>query len=160
MLKAIETRYKGYRFRSRLEARYAVFFDALGVRWEYEKEGFDLGEAGLYLPDFWLPQVKMWAEVKPEQFTDKELFKCMVLAQQSEQPVLLLVGVPQNAPYDAIEIEPDGNPRTIEYCLTSWYLDEHRFYCSPVSCDDWMFDDTAIAAEAARSARFEHGQRG
>jgi hypothetical protein len=44
VIKAIETRYKGYRFRSRLEARWAVFFDALGVEWEYEKEGFDLGE--------------------------------------------------------------------------------------------------------------------
>ena len=35
-LKAIETEYKGYRFRSRLEARWAVFFDACGVKWEYE----------------------------------------------------------------------------------------------------------------------------
>ena len=46
MIKAIETQYKGYRFRSRLEARWAVFFDALQVRWDYELEGFDLGEMG------------------------------------------------------------------------------------------------------------------
>ena len=52
MIKAIQTRYKGYHFRSRLEARWAVFFDALGLEWEYEPEGFDLGEAGWYLPDF------------------------------------------------------------------------------------------------------------
>ena len=32
--KAIETKYKGFRFRSRLEARWAVFFDALGIEWE------------------------------------------------------------------------------------------------------------------------------
>ena len=64
-IKAIETVYKGYRFRSRLEARWAVFFDALGVKWEYEKEGFDLGEAGWYLPDFWLPELGVWAEIKP-----------------------------------------------------------------------------------------------
>ena len=32
-MKVMETRYKGCRFRSRLEARWAVFFDALGVRW-------------------------------------------------------------------------------------------------------------------------------
>ena len=55
-IKAIETEYKGYRFRSRLEARWAVFFDALGVQWFYEHEGFDLGKSGWYLPDFWLPQ--------------------------------------------------------------------------------------------------------
>ncbi|MBK9515513.1 MAG: hypothetical protein IPO05_18320 [Flavobacteriales bacterium] len=52
MIKPIETRYKGYRFRSRLEARWAVFFDALGLEWEYEPEGFDLGDGVYYLPDF------------------------------------------------------------------------------------------------------------
>jgi hypothetical protein len=59
-IKAIETSYKGYRFRSRLEARWAVFFDALGWEWDYEPEGFELeiatGDGELkharYLPDF------------------------------------------------------------------------------------------------------------
>ena len=32
-IKAIETRYNGYRFRSRTEARWAVFFDAFGIRY-------------------------------------------------------------------------------------------------------------------------------
>ncbi len=65
MIKAIETEYKGYRFRSRLEARWAVFFDTLGIAWEYEREGYDLGEAGWYLPDFWLPECHTWLEIKP-----------------------------------------------------------------------------------------------
>lgn len=56
MIKPIETSYKGYLFRSRLEARWAVFFDDLGIDWEYENEGYDLGEFGWYLPDFWLPR--------------------------------------------------------------------------------------------------------
>ena len=51
-IKPIETIYKGYRFRSRLEARWAVFFDALGVKWEYEPEGFELPSGKRYLPDF------------------------------------------------------------------------------------------------------------
>lgn len=54
ILKAINTEYKGYRFRSRLEARWAVFFDACGVEWEYEPEGYDLGDGIYYLPDFLL----------------------------------------------------------------------------------------------------------
>ena len=54
MIKAIPTEYKGYRFRSRLEARWAVFFDACGADWEYEPEGFDLGDGTYYLPDFLL----------------------------------------------------------------------------------------------------------
>jgi len=64
-IKAIETVYKGYRFRSRLEARWAVFFDALGLEWGYEVEGLDLG--GLwYLPDFYIPDLEYrWIEIKP-----------------------------------------------------------------------------------------------
>ncbi len=51
-IKPIETEYKGYRFRSRLEARWAVFFETLGVEWEYEPEGFQLPSGTCYLPDF------------------------------------------------------------------------------------------------------------
>ncbi len=47
-IKAIETRYKGYRFRSRLEARWAVYFDTLGWKWEYEKEGYDFSALRRY----------------------------------------------------------------------------------------------------------------
>lgn len=35
-MKAIPTRYKGMMFRSRLEARWAAFFDELELSWEYE----------------------------------------------------------------------------------------------------------------------------
>ncbi len=38
-IKAIDTVYNGYKFRSRLEARWAVFFDAAGIKYEYEPEG-------------------------------------------------------------------------------------------------------------------------
>lgn len=65
-IKAIETRYAGCRFRSRLEARWAVFFDTLGIEWQYEPEGFEL-PSGWYLPDFLLSlkQGRVWFEVKP-----------------------------------------------------------------------------------------------
>jgi len=82
-MKAIETRYKGYRFRSRLEARWAVFFDAADIEWQYEKEGFNLSwrlslKEGTfsYLPDFWLPEFGLWAEVKG-QLNDDELVKLL-----------------------------------------------------------------------------------
>ncbi len=51
-IKPIETIYNGYRFRSRLEARWAVFLDSLGVKYEYEPEGFELPDGTRYLPDF------------------------------------------------------------------------------------------------------------
>lgn len=55
-IKAIQTRYAGCHFRSRLEARWAVFFDALGIEWQYEPQGFEVS-SGRYLPDFYLPNV-------------------------------------------------------------------------------------------------------
>lgn len=64
-IKAIETIYNGYRFRSRLEARWAVFFDSLGVEYQYEPEGFVLNDGTPYLPDFYLPNQGMWIEIKP-----------------------------------------------------------------------------------------------
>lgn len=64
-IKAIETVYNGYRFRSRLEARWAVFFDSAGIEYQYEPEGFVLSNGECYLPDFYLPQFHMYAEIKP-----------------------------------------------------------------------------------------------
>lgn len=62
----LETTYRGQKFRSRLEARFAIFFDALNCEWQYEPEGFQL-PSGNYLPDFYLPKVEggTWIEVKP-----------------------------------------------------------------------------------------------
>lgn len=70
---AIPTMYNGVQFRSRLEARWAAFFDLCGWRWEYEP--FDLNG---WIPDFivnpsvsepewlrthpWLVEVKPWGE--------------------------------------------------------------------------------------------------
>lgn len=59
----IETEYRGYRFRSRLEARWAVYFDTMEYTWEYEPEGFHL-KSGDYLPDFRIDGESWW-EVKP-----------------------------------------------------------------------------------------------
>jgi hypothetical protein len=66
-IKAIETHYDGFRFRSRLEARWAVFFNKADMEYHYELEGLRVDTAigrVNYLPDFWLPFPGQWAEVK------------------------------------------------------------------------------------------------
>jgi hypothetical protein len=74
VVRAIPTSYKGFLFRSRLEARYALFFDELGLKWEYEPEGFELPGGVRYLPDFCVqtPQgARIWYEIKrPNTPTD------------------------------------------------------------------------------------------
>lgn len=72
-MKAIETFYNGYRFRSRLEARWAVFFDSLRIPYLYEPEGF-LIHGVRYLPDFYLPDSKQFFEVKG-QMSDRDMEK-------------------------------------------------------------------------------------
>jgi hypothetical protein len=108
-MKAIETRYKGYRFRSRLEARWAVFFDAIGARWEYEREAYDLGaDVGCYLPDFFVymsptweraritPGAGYWIEIKPVEPTSLERTKLAALAHLTNHHSYLMVGPPGN----------------------------------------------------------------
>ena len=63
-IKPIETHYAGCRFRSRLEARWAVVFETLGLKWEYEPEGYVVDEVP-YLPDFWIPEWNTFIEIKP-----------------------------------------------------------------------------------------------
>jgi hypothetical protein len=64
VIKAIETTYAGIKFRSRLEARWAVIFDQTGISWTYEPEGYRLSDGQWYLPDFYLTDLDVWVEVK------------------------------------------------------------------------------------------------
>jgi hypothetical protein len=83
VIKAINTEYKGYKFRSRLEARFAVFLDAMNITWDYEVQGYTLPINGNYLPDFYLPNgglapgysKPLWIEVKAGQPTADEVNK-------------------------------------------------------------------------------------
>ncbi len=85
-MRIIETFFDGYRFRSRLEARWAVFFNTLGVKYEYEKEGYDL-DGVWYLPDFWLPELDFFVEIKGKEPTKEEERKRLLLATQSGKDV-------------------------------------------------------------------------
>jgi hypothetical protein len=91
-MKAIETTYKGCRFRSRLEARWAVFFGNLNLIWEYEKEGFYLENSEKYLPDFWLPELDCFFEVKGSLPTDDEKRKAHLLSAESKKLVVIASG--------------------------------------------------------------------
>lgn len=178
--KAIQTKYKGYKFRSRTEARWGVYFDALGITWEYEKEGFSL-PSGAYLPDFWLPQVAMWAEVKGKTFTRDELQLCIELVSVTQHPVLLLDGAPDFRTYFAIE-HPEYNHGMWDIPVVEHDIPVHRYWETErrffedsrdsieAGCEDraiwpenWSFQTNPTfigeaAVKAARSARFEHGE--
>lgn len=90
---ALPTLYNGVLYRSRLEARWARCFDQIALRHEYEPQGFKTS-FGNYLPDFWLPQLSAFAEVKPVAFTREQLGKCAEVAHGTRCPFVLLVEQP------------------------------------------------------------------
>jgi hypothetical protein len=135
-IKAIETRYKGYRFRSRLEARWAVFWDEMCIGYEYEKEGFDLGDLGYYLPDFWIPAQRAWVEIKGQAPTEGELAKCARLAERGDLVFLLYGNI--------------GEHRGIGWAAAA----EGDVLCKPFTVS--LSDPSMRAAFiAARGARFD-----
>lgn len=168
-MKAINTIYKGYRFRSRLEAKYAVFFDALGIRWEYENEGYVFENGDCYLPDFWLPSFNggMYVEVKPTELSSEEMSLCWQLCTESQFGVWVAVGLPDFKMYEVIYWERncpmlgDGIP-----CVGRFK--NRMFAMSGMGEPGKLLSSiwhTSIgekykkAVEAAKQARFEHGEK-
>lgn len=143
-LQPIETRYRGYRFRSRLEARWAVFFDALNIKWEYEAQGFSLNGVP-YLPDFWLPFLRggMFAEVKAAELTTEEDHKARLLCLLSGHDIWLCVGVPDLRNY--VLYSPAFSDSKIK----------RRYGHPPFDREQYL-----LAVQAARGARFEYGESG
>lgn len=88
---SIDTAYHGRLFRSRIEARWAVFLNALGVAWEYERQGYPL-RSGPYLPDFWLPRQEAWLEIKGEPPSAREASLARELAGHTGAAVYLFFG--------------------------------------------------------------------
>ena len=93
---SVPTEYAGHLFRSRLEARWCVFFDTAGIAWEYEAPGFAISRGGRlltnYLPDFYLPEAGHYAECKgflyPDAFA-RTMLIARALAKRGADLVLL-----------------------------------------------------------------------
>lgn len=97
-MKALETFYNGIKYRSRLEARWAVYFDHLGIKYEYEPEGFTDSMGSNYLPDFYLPDVYyrktvkkgIYIEIKPSSYVDEQVKS----SSWFNEPLFLFKGPP------------------------------------------------------------------
>lgn len=179
-------RYRGYRFRSRLEARLAVFFDAAKIRWLYEPQGFVVN-GHPYLPDFHLPGLRCYFEVKAT--SDYDLTFLQLFAHEVGEDVVVAEGGipdpsewicepnihlryvhssrPEELPdgfiddmawgYKDMFLECDGCGRIRimnEVCST---MKDNCGYCGDIG-SRWM--PLSHALEAARAARFEHGENG
>ena len=122
-----ETLYKGIQFRSRLEARWAVFFDALGLKWEYEPEGYRMDDGTCYLPDFYVHDIKghvgkaphgdgIFVEVKGELGeADKNKLN------RFQYPIYVVGNLPKSQnPWTDVTIEFEKQPR---YMFSEYTVD-------------------------------------
>jgi hypothetical protein len=96
MIQAQPTVYRGIRFRSKTEARWAVFFDNLDITWVYEPTRQQIS-SGTYHVDFYIPDWDVYVEVKGSDPTDLEIRKCVDLASVEHKKVLLLQNTPGNS---------------------------------------------------------------
>ena len=100
-IKAIKTIYNGIEFRSRLEARWALFFDYCKIQYNYEIEGYTFNGIN-YLPDFYLSESQIWVEVKPnlDFLNDKNANeKILGFSKSMEKAVIVFVDIPSKAKY-------------------------------------------------------------
>lgn len=170
-IKAIETVYNGYKFRSRLEARWAVFFDAMGIEYEYEPEGYVLQNGDTYLPDFLIyvkhrSQTDEWEPIYAEVkgiLSPRDEAKC---SEFSIVKPLILLG---NLPGDINEYTEKFSSSNCFHSFTYIDADTWAAYFSkkggiPIICT-WEDDDfdggesMNKALKIARQARFEHGEK-
>lgn len=181
-IKSIETHYDGYRFRSRAEARWAVFFNAAKIKYIYEPEGFILSTNDAYLPDFYLPDSKEYFEVKPAD--DSDLSKPIQFIKDTDKP--LVIGYADftfQAPYhygdghySGVGDKKGSCLYKCVYCHNFFFLDDSSIWdCS--GCGKWdeghdriisgelhVREDASTAStilnavKIAKSARFEHGE--
>lgn len=184
-LKAIDTYWNGLYFRSRLEARWAVFYDKLGIRYEYEKEGYDLGDGIRYLPDFWLPEQDCFVEIKGGfsglKLENKEIrrdayLKCGRLAGRSGKLVYIATsGIGNVKEWDAhgqawppLHMEFDGTrDHSLEDASCPELYNWTGFNCWAGRCGHYAIvsigdgdsgefsDEILIAYRTARAMRFE-----
>ncbi|MDC8803915.1 hypothetical protein PRZ61_10755 [Halomonas pacifica] len=89
--RSIWCEHEGYVMRSLAEKRVAQILSRLGISWLYEHMPYDFHG---YLPDFYLPHLDVFVEVKGEHPTDEEQEKCRRLHSQTGAPVVLVYGEP------------------------------------------------------------------
>jgi hypothetical protein len=134
-LKAIPQEHHGITYRSRTEARWAEFFRLTMTPFQYELEGYQLGNAW-YVPDFWLTHAEAFFEVKGGPPTLPERHKATQLARRSEYPVLVACGNPSQE-VQVLCFTPDG--KDVQCSIVEEHKSAGAWVARFVDGGDWAF---------------------
>lgn len=145
-MKPIETIYKGYRFRSRLEARWAVFFDHLRIRYEYEPEGYEMDDGTRYLPDFYLPEFGYYVEVKGmNHHLVQDMRKLRKFVKEKKTALIILSDIPYAEAARGLYLFPTL-VYSARYCSKLFY--NYAFFSHQYKGDDvYIVDHFTICTE-------------
>mgnify|MGYP003640735598 CR=1 FL=1 len=166
MIKPKPTEYDGHLFRSRLEARWAVFFNEMKWKYHYELEDIRVehkGEILRYLPDFYVIiedddhkayDQKAFIEVKGPRMTEVDEIKVLGAGKHfKEEGLGAVVYVFQDIP-TVQELKENDGMMVVNMAYVN--IDD-IFSLVPIYLS---YDGIPAACDKARKAQFEHGVKG
>ena len=178
-IQAKPTAYNGYLFRSKLEAKWAVFLDTLSIPYVYEPEAFICSDGSQYTPDFYLPTCYLrdksgkgvYLEIKPLYWQDDRVYVdriqsafndevCAVLMTGDPYEVISLAHVDDNQ-----QLSPHwDNCMVMVYCeqcgaLKFEYNEGNYMECPLCESRKINMATACIAADVARSFSFRFTQK-
>ncbi|WP_296267416.1 hypothetical protein [Pseudomonas sp. UBA6562] len=169
----------GYRLRSYTELMWARLLDSVGIFYLYEPDLVRVDD-GYYLPDFWLPHVGCYLEVKGVAPTPEEIEKADAVMARTGKEVFFLVGRPHAdggglfncgllmrgargwhsniSPIDLQRLVRDHVSTVMASLMTCAVMDNEMDYVRPVvDCLEEMFLKLADRSEMERVLREIHG---
>jgi hypothetical protein len=170
-MKSIKTKFNGVEYRSKLEARWAVFFNHYGLKYEYEPESFRLINGIVYCPDFYLPELDHYCEVKPLIIKPEQGYLIynfgggnLVCLKKSEydklmlfeKPISLLCGLPLDRNFINFHGIEDWNGSLNYPC---WERDHWRWWSCVNVVDYPAHRDITISADYTRYYDFFNYQQ-
>ena len=172
--KAIEVKWHGCRFRSKLEAQWAIVFECIGLEWAYEPMGYKLGNGLWYMPDFLVAGLVgvgdgwTFVEVKGKM---RDIDRSKIDEFSKHYPLYVVGEVPYTDPFGS-QHRAFGRD-TCFHSLSRIFVERSAGVIESgaigVGRDgmpeivpewDWNGDEqaTRLAFLAARYARFDHGE--
>lgn len=158
-LAARPTIYRGIRMASRLESRWAFFFDECGLDWIYEPHRLRIAGSD-YLPDFFLPSLTTWFEAKGRldaHHAAKAVALWQVVSCHGQRVAIGAsnghLWVPHRAADGSVSLA--GTCARCIRCLGCWFINHHDAHAQ--CCPHCGADDGGAGAVAAAAAAYAAG---